>query len=317
MNLPVAQADLTGKHVIVTGGNSGLGAEAIKHFAKQQSPPSSIYLLCRNVANGQKVAKQAKAESGYQSDIVVEAVDLCSFASLKKFAEKYNAKGQSADVLLMNAGITAVSFELSDDGHEKQLQTNALSPFLLPVLLRPSLKLSSAPRVSIVSSLMSMYASPKAKAFTSESEDYIEVLDQRANFTGLERYNDTKLIVVMLARQFAKHFPQDNLTWTSVDPGFCMSSIDRSLPSWGASILIFFRWLLGRSSELGSRNLLWGSLAGKKDGVDGEGTYIASCKVLEPNPFLKTEQGQQTEERIYKQTVELFKQIAPEQTADL
>lgn len=105
------QADLTGKHVLVTGGNSGLGAEAVKHFAQQDKPPASIHILCRNTKNGEKVAQKIKGETGYQGEILVEAVDLCSFASLKSFAETYNAKGQSADVLLMNAGQYLPSFE--------------------------------------------------------------------------------------------------------------------------------------------------------------------------------------------------------------
>jgi len=162
-----------------------------------------------------------------------------------------------------------------------------------------------------------MYASTKGKTFTSENQDYVEVLDDKANFSGPIRYNDSKLLVVMLGQQFAKHFPLNNVTWTEVDPGYCMSSLDQNLPFGVYHFALAMRWLFGRTTELGSRNLLWASLAGSKEGVDGKGTYISSCAPLRPHPFLQTEKGKAAEERIYKQTVTLFKQVAPEAASGL
>lgn len=53
---PVEHADLSGQTVIVVGANTGLGLEAVKHFAKMNA--GRIILACRNEAKG-KVAVES------------------------------------------------------------------------------------------------------------------------------------------------------------------------------------------------------------------------------------------------------------------
>lgn len=47
---PVTTADLTGKTVVVTGANVGLGFEASKHFARMN--PGKLILACRSEEKG-------------------------------------------------------------------------------------------------------------------------------------------------------------------------------------------------------------------------------------------------------------------------
>lgn len=47
---PVVTADLSGKTVIVTGANTGLGFEAAKHFARMNA--GRLILACRSEAKG-------------------------------------------------------------------------------------------------------------------------------------------------------------------------------------------------------------------------------------------------------------------------
>jgi retinol dehydrogenase-12 len=48
---PVAKADLSGKTVIVLGANTGLGFEAVKHFASMK--PGRLIMACRSESRGQ------------------------------------------------------------------------------------------------------------------------------------------------------------------------------------------------------------------------------------------------------------------------
>ena len=52
---PVQKRDLTGKVVIVTGANTGIGFEAAKHFATMN--PAKLILACRTVKTA-NVAKE-------------------------------------------------------------------------------------------------------------------------------------------------------------------------------------------------------------------------------------------------------------------
>jgi retinol dehydrogenase 12 len=55
---PLATADLTGKTVVVTGANVGLGFEASKHFARMN--PGRLILACRSEEKG-KTAVASKS----------------------------------------------------------------------------------------------------------------------------------------------------------------------------------------------------------------------------------------------------------------
>ncbi|KIK60989.1 hypothetical protein GYMLUDRAFT_599750 [Collybiopsis luxurians FD-317 M1] len=54
---PVETVDLTGRTVIVTGANNGLGFEAAKHFARMN--PERLILACRNREKGNEAVSSA------------------------------------------------------------------------------------------------------------------------------------------------------------------------------------------------------------------------------------------------------------------
>lgn len=53
--VPLVTADLSGKIVLVTGSNTGLGFEAAKHFA--QMNPERLILACRSEVKGKKAVE--------------------------------------------------------------------------------------------------------------------------------------------------------------------------------------------------------------------------------------------------------------------
>jgi NAD(P)-dependent dehydrogenase (short-subunit alcohol dehydrogenase family) len=62
-------------------------------------------------------------------------LDLCSFASIKSFVDKFKTKYSQLDVLINNAGVMFGPRSTSSDGFETQWATNHLGPFLLTNLL--------------------------------------------------------------------------------------------------------------------------------------------------------------------------------------
>jgi len=138
--------DLSGKVIIVTGGNSGLGYESAKAFAEKGA---EVILTSRSIEKG----NTAKAEIGNtKGKIVVMELDLMDFSSIKNFANSFKEKYNRLDVLLNNAGIMTTPYFLTKDGLEAQNGTNHFGHFLLTALLIDLVKATPGSRVVNVSS---------------------------------------------------------------------------------------------------------------------------------------------------------------------
>ena len=88
--------DLTGKVIIVTGGNSGLGYESVKAFAEKGA---EVILASRSTEKG----NAAKSEMGdTKGKIVAMPLDLMELASIQRFAETFKKQYNRLDVLLNN-----------------------------------------------------------------------------------------------------------------------------------------------------------------------------------------------------------------------
>ncbi len=139
--------DLTGKVIIVTGGNSGLGYESVKAFAEKGA---EVILASRSVEKGE-AAKKAMGE--VKGNISVLPLDLMDFSSIKSFTEKFQQKYKRLDVLLNNAGIMTTPYFLTKDGLEAQMGTNHFGHFALTGLLFDMIKNTPESRIVNVSSM--------------------------------------------------------------------------------------------------------------------------------------------------------------------
>lgn len=141
--------DLTGKVIIVTGGNNGIGYEAAKEFARKGA---HTILACRNRKKAQKALEKIKAEIP-DANAEVMLLDLASLQSIRQFSEAFTGKFDRLDVLLNNAGIMMVPYGKTADGFERQLGTNHLGHFALTGLLLDKLLATPGSRIVNISSL--------------------------------------------------------------------------------------------------------------------------------------------------------------------
>jgi NAD(P)-dependent dehydrogenase (short-subunit alcohol dehydrogenase family) len=140
--------DLSGKKIIVTGGNSGIGYEAALQFARKGA---EVVLACRNLEKAGAAAAQIKAAYPAASASPM-VLDLASLASIREFAATYRAGHRTLDILVNNAGVMAIPYARTADGFEMQFGTNHLGHFALTGLLLEPILAAPGARVVTVSS---------------------------------------------------------------------------------------------------------------------------------------------------------------------
>lgn len=140
----------SGRRVVITGANSGLGFETALALAQQGA---EIILAVRNPEKGEEALRKLRAAAPSAS-LQLEALDLASLKSVHAFGQRLLQKNQPLDLLINNAGIMAVPKRMqTEDGFELQFGTNHIGHFALTGLLWPLLLQGRETRVVTVSSL--------------------------------------------------------------------------------------------------------------------------------------------------------------------
>ncbi|KAJ3854745.1 hypothetical protein EV368DRAFT_80337 [Lentinula lateritia] len=321
---PVLQADLTGKVVLVTGANTGLGFEAAKHFARMN--PQRLILACRSDEKGNQAVRRIERDTGY-TKAETWLLDLNRFASVQAFADRYEKEGGGRlDILVENAAITsAQTYEKTEDGYMKTIQVNALAPSLHTFLLLPHMIRTAQehpetnPRIVIVSSGMHHFSklSTEVGRNISEQPNFIEALSSLEYFKQIpvvDHYSDTKLLNMFFARALQSKLSKScpSIIVDSVDPGYCVSDLRRSLSGPGAWFLLLLDRLFAYSTEEGSRHLVHAALVGSTETVGAsedeaqfKGAYLSTQKISNVSSFASSEAGLRLQAKFWDEMVEI------------
>jgi NAD(P)-dependent dehydrogenase (short-subunit alcohol dehydrogenase family) len=146
----------SGRTVIITGANSGLGLVTARELARVGA---KTILAVRNTTKGDEAA------ATMTGDVEVRKLDLQDLASVRAFADGVDG----VDVLINNAGIMAVPYAQTVDGFESQIGTNHLGHFALTNLLLPKV----SERVVAVSSMVHVLGWISLKDLNWKSRPYL------------------------------------------------------------------------------------------------------------------------------------------------
>jgi NAD(P)-dependent dehydrogenase (short-subunit alcohol dehydrogenase family) len=141
----------TGRRVLITGANSGIGFHAALELARRGA---EVIIPARSEDKAIDAIRRIQAEVP-QAKLVPAVLDLASQAGVREFASfvDQHFPGPSIDVLINNAGVMAVpKRELTVDGFERQFATNFLGPFALTALIFPHLKSQPGTRIVTLAS---------------------------------------------------------------------------------------------------------------------------------------------------------------------
>lgn len=298
------QASFDGQTIIVTGSNTGLGKEAARKFVSANA--AKVILAVRNTKAGEDakadIIKTTKRDS---SVVEVWKLDLSSYDSVKEFAKRAESLDR-IDVLLENAAVAGPNYR-TFEGHESTITINVISTFLLALLMVPKLKESAKkfnikPVISIVSSEVHAWC----KFEERKNDDIFDALDKSAEKGGMsERYPTSKLLVVLSVRALASQLKGSGIILNNLNPGLCHSELARD-SGW---MLWLMKLVLARSTEVGSRTLVAGAAAGE----ESHGTYMSDGHVEEESlsSFVRSEEGAETQKKVWSQLKTILEQIEP------
>src|SRR5271166_3620164 len=95
--------DLSGKVFVVTGGNSGLGLETAREFARKGG---HVVMACRDAGRAQTAISEIRMGEP-RASVEAMTLDLANLASVRAFADAFRARHQRLDALCNNAGVMA------------------------------------------------------------------------------------------------------------------------------------------------------------------------------------------------------------------
>ena len=208
--------DLSGKVIIVTGGNSGLGYESVKAFAEKGA---EVILATRSIEKGETAKQQIGNVKG---KIVVMQLDLMDFASVKSFADNFSKKYTRLDVLLNNAGIMTTPYFLTKDGLEAQNGTNHFGHFALTGQLFNLIKNTPDSRVVNVSSM----------AHKQGKMDFGNLLFENGKgYSPIKSYGRSKLLNLLFTYEMQRRIEAAGIKSISVaaHPGVSNTNLARFL----------------------------------------------------------------------------------------
>lgn len=228
-----ADYDCTGKTVLISGSNSGIGKQAALYFARAGA---TVVMACRFTAtheqNPEEARKEIVATAGVDdSKVELWEIDCSSLANIEKFGIKWRESGRTLDILVNNAGLSAGKRRITDEGFELTHVINLLSHCLLTFYLLPSLNKSAAPR--IINTCSCFHAGGKL--------DFANMDNEKLTSLGpdcVQAYCDTKLWFLMwsveLQDRLSRSDDYRHVIVHGIHPGFVGSNV--SMPAGQARV---------------------------------------------------------------------------------
>jgi NAD(P)-dependent dehydrogenase (short-subunit alcohol dehydrogenase family) len=240
--------DQTGRVVIVTGANSGLGLVTARELARAGA---KVVIACRDTTKGDRAEAEIQAQVP-GADLDVRALDLADLASVRGFVARLTGEHDSIDLLINNAGVMAPPRRLTVDGFESQFGTNHLGHFALTGLLLPTLMSAPKPRVVTLSS----------SAHRIGKMDFDDLQGER-HYNNWRAYGQSKLSNLLFCFELARRATAAGTGLLSVaaHPGYAATNLQFAGPSafYEKAIMAVTNRVLAQSADMGALPTLYGA----------------------------------------------------------
>jgi NAD(P)-dependent dehydrogenase (short-subunit alcohol dehydrogenase family) len=238
----------SGRRVLITGANSGIGFETARELARKGA---EIVLPARSLEKANGAVDRIRREIP-SANLIPQVLDLASQASVGEFAAWFaeHYPGPSIDLFIHNAGVMAIpKRELTVDGFERQFATNFLGPFALTALLYRHVRQQAGNRIVIVSSSVTKWA----------KIDFDNLQSERRYSPMAQAYGQSKLADSLFALELQRRMASAGspVIVTSAHPGYAITNLQTSGPGKGFSAL---RIMIGILKPILSQDAAHGAL---------------------------------------------------------
>ncbi|KAH8807364.1 hypothetical protein F5884DRAFT_340849 [Xylogone sp. PMI_703] len=241
--------DLTGKVMLITGGNAGIGYQVVKQLAAHGA---KVYMGARSESRAKKAIEQILSQNPSipKTQLIWLPLDLSNLSSVSSAVQELASKEDRLDVLVNNAGIAAEIFETDKNGFELTMAVNHIGHFvlttkLLPLLKATALRPESDVRIVTVSSSAESFA-PKDNSFSKPSDlndPCAKPGKDAATMAVFRRYGLSKLANILFTRELQRKLDQEEvqITVMSLNPGGV--STEGGIGVWPAFVRPFMKLL--------------------------------------------------------------------------
>jgi len=281
-------ADMTGKTVIVTGANSGIGLETAVALARAGA---TTVLTARDQKRGEAALTTVRERSG-RDDASLVVFDLAGMSSVRAGAAALLERCARIDVLVNNAGLVLSRRQETEDGLEATFAINHLGPFLLTRLLEDRIRSSAPARIVNVAST--------AHKGARRGLDFDDLQSTR-RYGGMVVYSKSKLANIYFTTELARRLAGTGVTANSLHPGTVATGYARDGDAAGIlafGVRVIKPFVL--TAEQGARTSVY--LASSPDVAESTGQYFVKCRARTPS---KVAQDPDAARRLWEKSEEL------------
>ncbi len=253
-----AGLDLTGKTILVTGCNSGLGHEALRVLALRGA---------KVVGTARTLEKAKAACASVTGDTVPLACELADPTSVRACVAAVQAAGLQLDVILCNAGIMALPKLQQAFGYELQFFTNHIGHFILVTGLLG--QLTPTGRVVMLSSAGHGLAPKGGIDFAN--------LSGEKGYRDWVQYGQSKMANLLFAKELARRFAGTQQTANAVHPGVIQTNLGRYMNPVMQFIFGLSDKIALKSVPQGAATEVYVAVHPAVTGISGK--YFADCNV--------------------------------------